>query len=555
MAKNNGLSVFLSYSHKDEQYLDELRPHLANLVEEGLADVWHDRAIAPGEEWEQTILEALEQADVIVLLISSDFNASKFCRQVEMKGAVERHHEGTATVIPVVIRHIERLPEEIAHIQSLPKDLKPLTSFKPRDKGYVAIVHGIRSVLKKRQSFDSNHKKSDLTKMSQQTDDQQPTIGVDVPAGGLLTVFLRFIPKANHYEAEVHVGFESQPAFVLSNVRLWPSDTILLGDGTSTNLGDITQRAANAHHENASWLTEHGLLEIGRKLFDETVGRINGVADRDQLDLRLVSDDEHLMKLPWPLINRRGVFLIHESWTVSLSTQVTSLESVILPSHPRILAVIPDPDPAAPTDAAAHVNDLRSLLQGESYDLGTPEKFAEVRNWNDLEQVVSTQSFDIVYYFGQGDGTRLSFENSTGGSDIRLASAFADLLRNMKPRPKLAYMNCIGADAGGLLGIGHQMAAIVPSVVSNRTVLRSMIARRQACSFFRMVLLDSIAPHDAASSIYREIPNDFAGDVLPEWLTQVHNANYSEWHHDSPRDSSRQRVDPRWRWNVDRINQ
>ena len=147
MDRADGLRVFFSYSHKDERFLDQLRKHLANLEQEGLVRLWHDRAIRPGEEWEPAIAAQLDQADVIVLLISADFNASNFCRRVEMARAIERHRATAAVVIPVVVRQVEALPKEIAHLQAIPRDLKPIAGFQPQDEGYVQVARGIRRVL------------------------------------------------------------------------------------------------------------------------------------------------------------------------------------------------------------------------------------------------------------------------------------------------------------------------------------------------------------------------------------------------------------------------
>jgi hypothetical protein len=43
-------AVFISYSHKDEQWKDLLRPHLKMLGDDRIA-IWDDRKIDPGGEW------------------------------------------------------------------------------------------------------------------------------------------------------------------------------------------------------------------------------------------------------------------------------------------------------------------------------------------------------------------------------------------------------------------------------------------------------------------------------------------------------------------------
>lgn len=83
--------LFFSYSHKDEDLRDELEVHLSGLKRQGLVDVWHDRRIDAGENWSQKIGEHLEQAELILLLVSPDFIASEYCYGVELERALERH--------------------------------------------------------------------------------------------------------------------------------------------------------------------------------------------------------------------------------------------------------------------------------------------------------------------------------------------------------------------------------------------------------------------------------------------------------------------------------
>src|SRR4051812_26495644 len=96
--------LFFSYAHEDEQYRDQLEKHLASLRHEGLIDAWHDRRILAGAQFGAEIDAQLEKADVILLLVSASFLASSYCYGIEMKRALERNADGSATVIPVIVR-------------------------------------------------------------------------------------------------------------------------------------------------------------------------------------------------------------------------------------------------------------------------------------------------------------------------------------------------------------------------------------------------------------------------------------------------------------------
>ena len=94
----NQIDVFYSYSHRDEELRNELEKHLSRLRRAGLIRAWHDRRIAPGIDWSSDIDAKINSAQVILLLISSDFMASDYCHEIEMKRAMELHLAGSAKV-------------------------------------------------------------------------------------------------------------------------------------------------------------------------------------------------------------------------------------------------------------------------------------------------------------------------------------------------------------------------------------------------------------------------------------------------------------------------
>src|SRR5262245_60837112 len=82
--------VFCAYSHRDRSYREELFTHLSGLVRDGLIELWFDRKISPGIDWDQEIAGRLDSADIILLLLSADFTKSEYCVGVEMKRARDR---------------------------------------------------------------------------------------------------------------------------------------------------------------------------------------------------------------------------------------------------------------------------------------------------------------------------------------------------------------------------------------------------------------------------------------------------------------------------------
>ncbi|XXT24586.1 TIR domain-containing protein [Sorangium sp. So ce429] len=144
--------LFFSYSHKDEALRDELETHLALLKREGLLQTWHDRRIGAGDDWAGQIDKNLDEAEVILLLVSADFLASDYCFDKEMKHALARHDTGQARVIPVVLRKTDWRSAPFARLLALPKDGRPVTLWQDRDEAWTDVALGIRRAIEARRA-------------------------------------------------------------------------------------------------------------------------------------------------------------------------------------------------------------------------------------------------------------------------------------------------------------------------------------------------------------------------------------------------------------------
>ncbi len=164
------LKLFFSYSHKDETLRDELAKHLRTLTRQGVISSWHDRKILPGEEWDHQINDNLNTADIILLLVSSDFIDSDYCWDVEVKRAIERHHAGEACVIPVILRSVDWKGTPFAKLQALPKNAEPVVSryWHNQDEAFTDVARGIRAAAEKLK------KERDERRQKQEADRLQP---------------------------------------------------------------------------------------------------------------------------------------------------------------------------------------------------------------------------------------------------------------------------------------------------------------------------------------------------------------------------------------------
>src|SRR5262245_17114417 len=141
------IKLFISYAHRDEDFRLELNDHLSNLLRQQIISGWHDRQIVPGQEWAEQIDDALNGAQIILLLISARFMASDYCYAKEMLRAIERHDAGEAVVIPIILSACDWQSAPFSKLQALPKDAKPIKNWNDRDEAWLDVVRGLRRVI------------------------------------------------------------------------------------------------------------------------------------------------------------------------------------------------------------------------------------------------------------------------------------------------------------------------------------------------------------------------------------------------------------------------
>ena len=143
------VTIFFCYAREDEALLNKLKIHLRPLQRQGLIDLWYDRDINAGAEWEQEIEKHLDTAQIILLLVSPDFMDSEYCYSIEMKRALERHARGEAKVIPIILRPVYWHGEPLGKLQALPTDGKPVTdlTWHDQDRALYDVTAGIYKVV------------------------------------------------------------------------------------------------------------------------------------------------------------------------------------------------------------------------------------------------------------------------------------------------------------------------------------------------------------------------------------------------------------------------
>src|SRR5262245_34002440 len=185
------------------------------------------------------------------------------------------------------------------------------------------------------------------------------------------------------YVATVHQG---NPAFArpLFPVRLEPEVTISIS-GQIYSLGTLVHALIDYHPDQpADWEAERGQIEIGHYLYQQLFGNTHPSTftrpPDDRVDLRIITDDEHIARLPWVLLAHQGLFLSASGWSVALA-QTYAVRDVLLPASPRMLIIAPEPAGMPRTHASTHLEALEYHLSLYDHHLSRDGNLRVVESW------------------------------------------------------------------------------------------------------------------------------------------------------------------------------
>jgi internalin A len=149
MSKLTRDKVFISYSHKDTKWRDELDTHLKPFVRDGSVISWSDKQISPGSQWLVEIKSAMADTKIAVLLVSADFLASDFIHRHELGPLLKEAEKGGVRILWVPVRGSAYEHTPLKNYQAVLDPGMPLAVMvkAKRDEAWVKIGEEIRKAV------------------------------------------------------------------------------------------------------------------------------------------------------------------------------------------------------------------------------------------------------------------------------------------------------------------------------------------------------------------------------------------------------------------------
>lgn len=143
------IRVFISYSERDQDAKEALGKHLAMLQRDGLIWSWDSRQLSLGQQRSEEAVNYMNAAQLVLLLVSSDFLASPQLYEREVVYAMERSRSHGTCVVPILLRPVELGNAPFKDLVMLPRNGVPVEKWSNRDSAWYEVAKDIRNVCQK----------------------------------------------------------------------------------------------------------------------------------------------------------------------------------------------------------------------------------------------------------------------------------------------------------------------------------------------------------------------------------------------------------------------
>jgi hypothetical protein len=151
----NAIKIFTIYADADKHHKQRLDTQLAAYTWNGMMDLWDRDRINPSPElMQQEIDKHIDSSQVILLLVSPHFPASKQCL-MEMECAMQPRTTGKKIIIPIYIRPTDWPQAPFEGLLPLPRNREPVSAWPNADNAWYDVAVDIRKAcegLRKPQS-------------------------------------------------------------------------------------------------------------------------------------------------------------------------------------------------------------------------------------------------------------------------------------------------------------------------------------------------------------------------------------------------------------------
>lgn len=138
------IDTHMCYAPSEKEHAEALARALLDLETAGSLVLHWDRDITAGSRFSDAVRDRIDDADLVLLLMSKAFLSSNFC-QDQMNHAIDRH----IAVVPIVLESCDWMKAAARQHECLPSDSNPVSTWKNKADAYTDIVQGVAAACER----------------------------------------------------------------------------------------------------------------------------------------------------------------------------------------------------------------------------------------------------------------------------------------------------------------------------------------------------------------------------------------------------------------------
>ncbi|AEE54289.1 SUMF1/EgtB/PvdO family nonheme iron enzyme [Haliscomenobacter hydrossis] len=269
--------IFIAYARQDLPQLEQLRTQLRVLERREFCHIFYDGVIQAGEKWEPRIKEELHRADIYLLLVTAEFLDSNYVNDIELPTILQREREGTARVLPVILRQCLWKYSELEVFQAILYEDRPIEE----KKAYGHVAHVVATEVERL--------RADAKPLSSATN--APAATVDIPSKPKID-----LAQVDPFHSEMIFikggSFEMGAVFGEGNDAEKPVHTVHVNDFYLARYTVTQTQWEKIMGYNPSHFKGNGNLPVETVNWDEAQEFIRVLNKRTGLNYRLPSESE-----------------------------------------------------------------------------------------------------------------------------------------------------------------------------------------------------------------------------------------------------------------------
>ena len=143
------VKLFYCYSHRDSKHRTEMEKSLTLLRDQDhILKDWSDRQILSGQHISKKIQEKMNDTDIFVFLLSSDFIASAECQKEWLRARELANKRPAIVLLPIILSNCSwKDMDDMSQLKAIPEDGKPITNFKNKSTAWQQVYDGLRDLI------------------------------------------------------------------------------------------------------------------------------------------------------------------------------------------------------------------------------------------------------------------------------------------------------------------------------------------------------------------------------------------------------------------------